>query len=499
MARFATGKAARFAVFAVWLGFVAWLIRFEAYPELFTDTIAGYRNLVTRDLLQQDNWSRIFFRGTPIGYAHTSMDIQEDDPARYYVIRSEMELRLTAMGRQLDLAVDLTVNLNAVQALHSFEFDMKADPYRTRIRATRMDGERYRMSIQSAGETRTSVITIPDDVVLDSPVTELAMKALTPGKSLTLRILDPATMGTAAMTVTALREETITVGGSNCLAKALATDYQGIRFLSWMGADGRMLRQDTPFGWTIEASTADEAIAAMKKTGRSDDLLAALAVPCVGTIPNPRASRELKLRLTGVSLGEEDLPSPRQRILLATNTTTEIVVVRSYYPAPGANAPAPDRSYLAASTMIQSDHADIRRQAAAITKGLSDPAAKARAIAEWVYREIKKEMAASLPSALDVLRARRGDCNEHTYLFVALARAAGLPAAVKVGLAWHENAFYYHAWPAVFAGDWVEVEPTWGEETVDATHLALAEGELASQMRILKAIGRLKIEVIEAR
>jgi transglutaminase-like putative cysteine protease len=56
----------------------------------------------------------------------------------------------------------------------------------------------------------------------------------------------------------------------------------------------------------------------------------------------------------------------------------------------------------------------------------------------------------SLPSAREVLRTRVGDCNEHTVLYVAMARALGMPAPIAVGLVFVYGAFYDHAWPEVY-------------------------------------------------
>ncbi len=53
------------------------------------------------------------------------------------------------------------------------------------------------------------------------------------------------------------------------------------------------------------------------------------------------------------------------------------------------------------------------------------------------------KMSLSIPSALEVLEQRAGDCNEHTVLFTALARAAGIPCRVATGLAWSTGQFYY--------------------------------------------------------
>jgi hypothetical protein len=109
----------------------------------------------------------------------------------------------------------------------------------------------------------------------------------------------------------------------------------------------------------------------------------------------------------------------------------------------------------------------------------------------------------SLPSALEVLRTRVGDCNEHTALYVALARAAGIPARIAVGLVHLRGAFYYHAWAEVFLatnggrGRWLAVDPTLDQFPADLTHVRLARGGLDKQAAILGVRGRLEMSVLE--
>ena len=144
------------------------------------------------------------------------------------------------------------------------------------------------------------------------------------------------------------------------------------------------------------------------------------------------------------------------------------------------------------------------RQARAIVGNETNSWAAAQAIGDWVYRAIEKKATVSLPSALDVLKRREGDCNEHTYLFVALARAVGLPARIHVGLVYSEldgapGAFYYHAWPAVFVGQWVEMDPTFGSPLVDAAYIRLITGELNDQLKLLGILGRISVDIIQAK
>jgi hypothetical protein len=109
---------------------------------------------------------------------------------------------------------------------------------------------------------------------------------------------------------------------------------------------------------------------------------------------------------------------------------------------------------------------------------------------------LKKQITFGVPNALQVLQARSGDCNEHTQLFVALARAAGLPARIAAGLAYVDGKFFYHAWPEILLDDWVAVDPTFGQFPADAAHLRFVIGGVARQTELLRLMGNLKIDVL---
>jgi transglutaminase-like putative cysteine protease len=114
-----------------------------------------------------------------------------------------------------------------------------------------------------------------------------------------------------------------------------------------------------------------------------------------------------------------------------------------------------------------------------------------------VYREIRKQPVVSVPNALDVLHQRVGDCNEHAILFVALARALGIPARQQAGIIYQEGKFFYHAWAQVHLGAWVSVDPIFNQVPADAAHIRLVEGDLDRQADLVRVIGRLKVEVKE--
>ncbi len=125
--------------------------------------------------------------------------------------------------------------------------------------------------------------------------------------------------------------------------------------------------------------------------------------------------------------------------------------------------------------------------------------AAAERLAAWVHGNLDKRITLSVPSARQVLEARRGDCNEHTVLYVALARAAGLPARTAAGLVYVDGTFYYHAWPEVYLDGWVAVDPTFNQFPADAAHLRFTVGGLARQVELVRLIGRLTLDVVAAK
>ena len=123
-----------------------------------------------------------------------------------------------------------------------------------------------------------------------------------------------------------------------------------------------------------------------------------------------------------------------------------------------------------------------------------------RRILSWFEKNIEQRPVASLPAALETLRTRSGDCNEHAFLFAGLLRAIGVEANVITGIAYVSRLkrFGYHAWNEVKIGkEWVVVDPTWQQFPADVTHIALAKGGLQAQSTLWSLMGRLSVTVID--
>jgi transglutaminase-like putative cysteine protease len=205
----------------------------------------------------------------------------------------------------------------------------------------------------------------------------------------------------------------------------------------------------------------------------------------------------LAVRLQNVDLAGFDLAGGRQSL------HGDTLVVRTEHVSnlsAGYRLPYDDggeaAEALQATPLIQSTDPRIVAAARKAVGDTADPVVAARRLTDWVYHRLRKRITLSVPNATQVLEGGEGDCNEHTVLYVALARAVGLPARTAVGLVYIRGRFYYHAWPEVWLGRWVAVDPTLGQFPADASHLRFVIGGLARQVALIRLIGRLRLEVL---
>ncbi len=147
-----------------------------------------------------------------------------------------------------------------------------------------------------------------------------------------------------------------------------------------------------------------------------------------------------------------------------------------------------------ATVEIDWDHPSIVELAERTVKGTSGTWAASKKISKEVHGRLEKVYGQSRDRASEILRASKGDCTEHTRLFVALARAAGIRAREVKGLVFATYdqggpGLYWHAWPEVKVGaEWIAMDPTFDQDVADATHIALARGAKVDAALLLGAL-----------
>jgi hypothetical protein len=321
------------------------------------------------------------------------------------------------------------------------------------------------------------------------------MPSLDIGDTVLIDAFDPTTMTKGTARVECVGTEDLNFDGREVPTKILTTELGGVTTKTWVGLDDEVMRVETPVGLVLRRVSQNEALRTFDAAGTSE-LIHAVAVRPAGARPF-RGATQIHFRLSGLA----------EKVIVPVDDLQRRIALDEYQinvaAAPGPPVPAADpagfQEDLAADPFVQTGHAKIARQAREIVGEETDPWRKAQRIYAWVYENIEKTPVLSLPSALDVLDSRQGDCNEHTVLYAALARTVGVPTRIAIGLVWSDElaGFYYHAWPEVFAGRWIPVDPTLGQPVADATHIKLLEGSVGQWPRLVPFLGQVKIDVLD--
>jgi transglutaminase-like putative cysteine protease len=505
------------AIIVVWLGMVGWQVRSEYFqPELTRLAEAALA------LAPGVSFYTLTMGGRTVGQATSRLDTLSDG----FRLEDVMSLELPALGETGVAVARTSVKLSPALVMESFDFTLDSEVGRFEATGTLGPDTTLAVSIRSAGSEQNVSFRLPQPPVMSNVVPiRIAMGgALEVGETIRLPVFDPTSLSTRTVEVHVVEHDTLFVTDSAALdpetgrwssagldsvpAWRIAEVFGGIRVESWVDHDGRVIRSSSPLGFSMErteyelARQAQEDARLVDGSSVDDDVILSTAVQSNVDISDVEVHDELRFRLTGVDLSGFQLDGGRQTLRGDT-----LIVRRENWDRVDPQYSLPYsfmdlREALEPEPLIQSDDERIRNHARSITVAQAqwrqDPKSVAAQLNTSVYRMLEKTITFSIPNAVQVLETRRGDCNEHTVLYVALARALGLPARTAVGLVYVNGAFFYHAWPEVWLGEWVAVDPTFGQVPADASHIRFVIGGLAQQVEILRLIGNLDIEVLES-
>lgn len=437
----------------------------------------------------------VFYRGSRIGF------IRERVAPREEGFRAEQtgELTLNLLGRERKMSLEGAAETDAAGALRAFQFRLATASGRSAFETTvegTVEGETLELTISSSGSERKERRTLDESIMLPLNLYySLAARGWTAGDTYRVRLFDPMTLSEGEALVEVKEPEIVRWGGREEEAFRLLTTFSGLTTTAWVNDGGEVLKEETPLGWTLLKEAPGSSLSASgAEASRAPDVLSLSAVPAVGFAGDADALAWSELTLHGFPREFAGLDGGRQR-----RTAEGVRVEREVPPFVGAETLSPEdrAAALASDAFVQADHPSILEKALELTEGL-DTVEKARRLNQWVYDNVSKSPTLSVPSAVEVLEQRVGDCNEHTVLYTALARASGLPTRMATGLAYLSGQFYYHAWPEVFVGRWLAVDPTFGQFPADAMHLRLLTGGLEGQYEVLTLLGQgISIEIAE--
>jgi transglutaminase-like putative cysteine protease len=442
-------------------------------------------------------WRGVYSRGDKIGF----MVGQTVPTANGYELQEDGRLQMTLLGATSAARLHTAVQVDRQFEARSFQFSMDPGTGPIRIEGT-IDGRRLQLTVQTPSGTRTETRELPERPALALNLSrQLAAGGLAPGKHVEAAVFDPATLRNETMVVDVQAREVVRAAGRPVPAFKVLTKFAGITSTSWVTDTGEVVREESPLGLIVVKETPERATAlAVPGEIQSDMLEAAAIVPTFprGTrIDDPAAVERLRVLLEGVDLASPDVQGAGQTV---RGDEVEVVDAETLRPGPGE---ADTTAFLRPELFLESDAPEIIAEAKKAAAGAAAPRLMAERLTRYVSALLEKKPTVSLPSALEVLRTRVGDCNEHTALYVAMARALGMPARIAVGLVYLHGGFYYHAWPEVYVqegrgrGLWLPVDPTLNQFPADATHIRLARGGLDRQAAILPAIGRARMRILD--
>jgi transglutaminase-like putative cysteine protease len=501
------------AILLLWAGVVGAHIKREYFKPMAMRLEEGARSLAPGSY-----YYVVRMQGQAIGFARSRFDTLSTG----FLFEDNMTLDVPAMDTVHRAVAHTRIVFGKALDLQTFTFNLASEIGNFDVKGTMRPDSQLDLELNAGGRAQKTTYPASKMLMLDAavPLKVAAGGELKVGTTYSARVFDPSTMSDRESRLTITARDTMIVpdsarwNGKEFVASRYDTipvwrieqEFGTIRVGNWVDEDGHLVKAESPLGFTLERTAFELADQEFKKSSRNKTarsgygaVIEQTAIASNVDLSDIDTRDVLRVRLKGVDLQGFDLSGDRQK--LSGDTLTIVreagAALNANYRLPYAGRDTLVRAELLASPLIQSNDPVMVRTAKRITRNTNDPAVASKMLNDWVYTELRKDITLSVPSALQVLEAKRGDCNEHTVLYVALARAIGLPARTAVGVVHVRGRFYYHAWPEVWLNNgWVAVDPTLGQYPADASHIRFLIGGLARQVELIRLIGRLELEAI---
>ena len=516
--RFGTRGQLAAGIVVLWLAGIGLLAQRELFRP-HTEQLAEAGLRVTPGA----TYFAVLQKGQQIGFASTTVDTVDGG----ITVADYLVADLPVGGKLHRASARTTVHLSRALRVSRFSLDVSADLTPIKAEGRVLGDSLLLLMVKGVpGQPAdTQRIRLSGPILLPTLVPLAIALGERPkvGKSYTLPIFDPISMASKDVRIGVEAESVFVLQDSSVIDAAgrwhgalpdtirawrLTSDARSTGgFAGWVDEQGRVVSATQLLGLTLERRPYEVAFENWKSdvakrgtvVSADRDIYETTAISANKRLRENLA--ELRVRLSGVDLDGFDVKGYRQRLRGDTLTITREApeALKAAYALPDGAKSTVMSVFLDAEPLLEVDNADISALALRLRGTEKDPHIVAQRINAWVYDSIEKKITVGLPSALATLHSRRGDCNENSQLFVALARAAAIPARVAAGLAYLDGKFYYHAWPEIWLERWVAVDPTFGQFPADASHLRFTIGGLAKQAELLRLMGTLKIDVLSSR
>ena len=407
-------------------------------------------------------------------------------------LSTHLEAQVGGMGKVSRVVIDESRTYNRqTENLEKLSFEQSSETGSVRIEAKRDQSGTLKLVV-NAGSAITSKEVKTTESLSDAVALRKMARDGTVGKKVTVTQFDPSAMKTMNVEHTLIAAEKKMFGGVEVPFSQIETKYldMGVVENSWADATGRLFEAKVGGFFTARLEAEEEA----KRQEYTQDLLVSAVVKPPAPIAEQESIQTLELKMKGFGA---TLPpvSDRQSIVEENGVVTLSLKKDGALPAVALPQDALGE-FTESTPFIQANNPQIRSMAQKVVGDAKTTDVAVSRLVKFVHAHVKDTYVPSFSNALEVLQSERGDCTEHSVLFVGLARALKIPARVAVGIGyWAAGAgFGWHAWAEVKIEDkWYAVDPTWNQVNADATHIKLADGDAMQQARIVMLLGKLSI------
>lgn len=452
------------------------------FPEEL-EKIPGEEEIISPEKIKIE-WMGVYLRNEKIGYVETKVIEKQ----KGFEINQRMFIQVIMLGEKKTVTAQTIVNTDKNYRLKDFDFFLISPDQKIKLK-----GERKGKKLILSFRERKEEIDLGETAFL--PVTLEAFlkeKKLKEGEKLTFRMFDPSVKQVSDATLWYKGKEKILFKKEEVEADVYEYIFAGISQRIFI-KEGEIIKEELPFDMVLLKETQEEAI---KLGEKPIDLLFKYAIKPEGKNLKIGAKRVI-YKLSNINIDNLDLEFANQKLLNKGDDYAVIEVIKPEIKEINRlNLDDKLKEFLKPSLFMQCENPEIIDTAKkwAYGKSLTE---KARNLLNKVFNYLSKEPSVTIPSALDVLHDKKGDCNEHSILYATLLRAIKIPSQIVVGLIYQEGYFWYHAWTAVYLGEWIFTDPTYAEFPASPLHIMLKLGEIEKQAEVAPIVGRIKIEVIE--
>lgn len=439
----------------------------------------------------RDYWLKMERKGQEFGYEHITLYQTENGLLEY---RAEQHLKTDIAGlAPQDILIEANYIVNANFEPISFSLHSESRAREQRISGKLSDGQMHITVDDKEGNIRKDEISFQDtyfDIVLPDVILKREHE-----KAFEIKIFDPVSMRVDNV------EVKITHSDADVLEASIAgvTDYR-------IDRSGRInLIQIHDLDMKIYRTDAEQA-QKISHLSTSDGF--SLTTHSRQFFPNV-----LRVTSAQIEVKWKDLPfeafhfeDNRQKVLNTSSVNGEyraIVDVKKVFPvSKKISAPAVDKSFsrfLGDTEYIKPGDPSIQQKSAEIRGKENDSFSIVQRLLTWISNNIKTDIFAETLTGPEVLRIRRGKCSEYAILFASLARAAGIPTKVVLGVGNRGNQWIGHIWNEVWLGEWAAVDPTSGIFVSGPTQVKFVDSPTITglnQVR-MKLIDNLSIEILD--